>query len=205
MRIPETLAAEVAALAALHGQPAFVEADLPDGIFDPLIKTDRFGEVCIVIRRPGGRLLTARKEFYPPDAFRLLTGGVSHGEAIGAALLREVAEETSLEVAVRRFLAVIGYRAPHAPPGQPGFYTFVFLLDELGGRLAVQDPDERVAAFGEVEPAGLIAMAETLERLDDRRDREISGSWRSWGIFRAVAHRVVASALATPEASLDSP
>ncbi|NTU86389.1 MAG: NUDIX hydrolase, partial [Chloroflexales bacterium] len=159
MLFPEPLAAEVAALAARYGQPALVEAAIPDGTFDPLTKTDRFGEVCMVIRRPGGRLLTARKEYYPPEAFRLLTGGVAHGEPIEAALLREVAEETSLEVAVRRFLAVIGYRAPQTPAGTFAFYTFAFLLDELGGTLIVQDPEERVAAFGEVEPAGLLVMA----------------------------------------------
>ncbi|NTU84269.1 MAG: hypothetical protein HGA45_33710, partial [Chloroflexales bacterium] len=100
---------------------------------------------------------------------------------------------------------VIGYRAPQTPAGAFAFYTFAFLLDELGGTLIVQDPEERVAAFGEVEPAGLLVMAQTLEGLADQRDREISGSWRSWGVFRAVAHRVVASALAAPGTHAISP
>jgi ADP-ribose pyrophosphatase YjhB (NUDIX family) len=205
MLIPEPLATEVAALVTRYGQPAFVEADLPDNTFDPLTKTDRFGEVCMVIRRPNGRLLTARKTYYPPTAFRLLTGGIAHGERIEAALLREVEEETSLAVTVSRFLAVIGYRAPQTPPGMHAFYTFAFLLDERGGTLAVQDPEERVAAFGEVTPGELLAMAETLETIAARHDPEIGGSWHNWGIFRAVVHRVVANALAVPDANGGQP
>src|SRR6266487_1360095 len=83
----------------LHGEP-----------FDPLILNDRIGEVCMVIRRKNGKLLTAIKTFYPPGAFRLLTGGIAHGESIEAALLREVDEETGLDVIARRFLAVIEYQ-----------------------------------------------------------------------------------------------
>jgi 8-oxo-dGTP pyrophosphatase MutT (NUDIX family) len=101
--------AEVAALAARYGEPRRVAAVLSGTPFDPLIMTDRFGEVCMVIRRPGGALLTAIKTFYPPGAYRLLTGGVGHGEPIEAALLREVEEETGLDVEVQRFVAVIEY------------------------------------------------------------------------------------------------
>lgn len=199
--LPAHLDAEVRALAARFGPTAAVVAELPDGLFDPLVKIDRVGEVCMVIRRPGGRLLTARKDLYPAGVFRLLTGGVSHGETVEAALLREVAEETSLEVTIRRLLAVIAYRTPGAPLATDGlppfvFYTFAFLLDERGGTLAVQDPAERVEAFREIEPAELPALAASLEQLEDRRDRAIGGSWRSWGIFRAVVHRVVAEQLA---------
>ncbi len=201
MRLHDALAAEVDALAARYGQPTVVEAAIPDAAFDPLTKTDRFGEVCMVIRRPDGHLLTARKTYYPPETFRLLTGGIAHGEPIEAALLREVEEETSLAVTVRRFLAVIGYRAPQTPPGLHAFYTFAFLLDERGGTLAVQDPEERVAAFGEVAPVELLAMAENLETIAPRHDPEIGGNWQSWGSFRAVVHRVVAKALDVPGAS----
>jgi ADP-ribose pyrophosphatase YjhB (NUDIX family) len=108
MLTPE-IEAEIAALAACYGEPRRVNAVLSGAPFDPLIMTDRFGEVCMVIRRPGGTLLTAIKTFYPPGAYRLLTGGVGHGEPIEAGLLREVDEETGLEVVVQRFLAVIEY------------------------------------------------------------------------------------------------
>src|SRR6185295_19053962 len=108
MLAPE-IETEIAELAARYTEPRRVVAKLQGGLFSPLTLPDRYGEVCMVVRRPNGKLITAIKTFYPSGAFRLLTGGVGHGEPIAAALLREVAEETGLEVMVRRFLAVIEY------------------------------------------------------------------------------------------------
>lgn len=185
--------AEIASLAERYGAPRRVAVTLAGQPFDPIEKRDRFGEVCMVVRRPSGRLLTAIKTFYPSGAFRLLTGGVGHGESIESALLREVAEETGLEVVVRQFLAVIEYRLD----GQQGdFATFAFLLDETGGTLGVHDESERIAAFREVAVADLPRMAETLDSTPDEHSDEIAGSWRDWGRFRAVVHRVVYEALA---------
>jgi ADP-ribose pyrophosphatase YjhB (NUDIX family) len=202
MRLTDDLEAQVAELAARYGRPARVLADLADGVFDPLTNTDRIGEACMVIRRPSGRLLTFRKDIYPPGVMRLLTGGVRPGERIADGLLREVAEETSLDVAVRRFLAVIAYRTPQTPPGTYAFLSFAFLLDELGGELVVQDPEERVEAFGEATVAQLYDLADFLDGLEARADREIGGSWQAWGAFRAVAHRVVAEQLLDPADSI---
>jgi NAD+ diphosphatase len=192
---------EIADLAARYGTPHRVAFDLRGAPFDPLMMTDRIGEVCMVVRRANGRLITAIKTFYPPGAFRLLTGGVGHGEPIEAALLREVAEETGLEVAVRRFLAVIEYRLDAtADDGRRTtdhyhFATFAFLVDELGGTLAAHDPAEQIGAFREVEVAELPMMAEMLDQIGDRYDPKIGGSWGDWGRFRAVVHRVVHEAL----------
>lgn len=195
MQLPDELAAEVAELAAHYGPPRMVEATLADVMFDPVQMRDRVGEVCMVIRRSSGRLIVFRKELYPAGVLRLLTGGIKPGEPIAAALLREVAEETGLEIAVRRFLAAIAYRDPGTPTDTHAFYTFAFLLDEQGGTLGSNDPDERVELFAEAAPAELLALADTLEQLEEREDRAIGGSWRSWGRFRAVVHRVVAGAL----------
>jgi len=204
------LETEIATLAAQYGAPRHVAVELHGEPFDPLILNDRIGEVCMVIRRKNGKLLTAIKTFYPPGAFRLLTGGIAHGESIEAALLREVDEETGLDVIVRRFLAVIEYRlaggeASDERRGERGsnsssrpsyaFVTFAFLLDEVGGTLGVRDPSERIGAFREVAVAELLAVAEELERVTDRFAPEIGGSWGDWGRFRAVVHRVVYEAL----------
>lgn len=206
---------EVATLAARYGTPRRVAVELDGGLFRPISATDRIGEVCMVVRRTNGRLLTAIKTFYPPGAFRLLTGGIDHGEPIEAALLRETAEETGLEVVVRRFLAVIEYRLRpqdggrgrhhETRPGEPGstppdsrpcdFVTFAFLLDETGGTLGTQDAKEQIGAFREVEVSHLAAMAAALEGAPDAFHPEIVGSWRDWGRFRAVVHRVVYAAL----------
>jgi 8-oxo-dGTP pyrophosphatase MutT (NUDIX family) len=170
--------------------------------FDPLGKPDRYGEVCMVIRRPNGLLLTARKTFYPPDAYRLLTGGIAHGEPIFDALLRETEEETGLDVHVRRFLAAVEYTleprrvlAARRPAAGHPFYTFAFLLDEVGGVLACYDPDERVEDFREVNVDDLPHMADQLERLGEQFDPEIQGRWHDWGHFRSIIHRVVYESL----------
>jgi 8-oxo-dGTP pyrophosphatase MutT (NUDIX family) len=195
MQLPDHIEAQIADLSGRYGAPARVLADIPDGLFDPVRMDDRIGEVCMVIRRPSGGLLTFRKQIYPAGVMRLLTGGIRPGEPIIDALLREVAEETSLPIAVRRFLAAIGYRTPQTPAQSYAFLTFAFLLDDLGGELLVQDPDEQVEAFGEARPTELRALADALADLDDRVDRAIGGSWQSWGVFRAVVHRVVADTL----------
>lgn len=189
--------AEIAALAACYGVPERIVVGLDGVSFRPMTARDRVGEVCMVVRRPNGCLLTAMKVFYPAGAFRLLTGGIAHGEGIEAALLRETAEETSLTVVVRRFLAVIEYYegAVFAPDSAPLFATLAFLLDEVGGTLATQDVDEQIGAFREVAPVELLGLAEVLEGVPAVFHPEIDGSWQDWGRFRAVVHRVVYDSL----------
>ncbi len=187
---------EIAALAGRYGQPRRTVVELAGRPFSPLILHDRFGEVCMVVCRPNGKLLTAIKTFYPPGAFRLLTGGISHGESIEAALLRETSEETGLDVVVRRFLALIEYRLPIETPYH--FATFAFLLDEVGGTLGAQDADEQIDAFREIDIADLPAVAHTLEQAPATFDPQIDGFWHDWGRFRAVIHRAVHAALAGP-------
>jgi 8-oxo-dGTP pyrophosphatase MutT (NUDIX family) len=196
--MPESsIAAQIAALSQQYGAPLRHTADLAaNGLFDPLRKTDRYGEVCMVVRRPNGRLITARKTFYPAGAFRLLTGGISHGESILDALLRETAEETGLDTAVRRFLAAIEYRVIAQDDSQVGaFYTFALLLDEIGGTLQCADPHERLDEFREITIDDLPRIADQLDSLGQGFDPEINGRWRDWGRFRAVIHRVVYESL----------
>jgi 8-oxo-dGTP pyrophosphatase MutT (NUDIX family) len=188
---------ELQELAARYGEPLRREGLLGDvDLFDPIDKRDRYGEVCMVIRRPDGRLITAIKTFYPAGAYRLLTGGIHHGERILDALLRETAEETGLDVVVRQFLAAISYGQP-GRQGQPMlFRTFAFLLEEIGGTLQCLDPAERLAEFRPIAVEALPALADHLDRLPDEVSMEIGGSWRAWGSFRAVVHRAVYEALA---------
>jgi 8-oxo-dGTP pyrophosphatase MutT (NUDIX family) len=185
--------AEIATLSTRYNPPRRVVADLNVKPFRPLSSRDRIGEVCMVVRRRNGTLITAIKTFYPPGAFRLLTGGVDHGEAIEAALLRETFEETGLDVVVRRFLAVIEYRSPHMP--DLAFATFAFLVDEISGTFGVQDETEQLGEFREIAVDELPVVANTLDRIGDGFHDEIEGKWRDWGQFRAVVHRVVYDAL----------
>ncbi len=194
--LPQETQNELVTLAERYGQPLVRTVDLGQtSQFDPINKNDRYGEVCMVVRRRNGHLLTMKKTFYPTGAYRLLTGGINHGEAIFAALLRETNEETGLEVEVQRFLVAATYLTDTTGE-QPVFYTFAFLLDEIGGALGTIDEDERVEAFLEIEPAQLPEHAAFLEQLDGPRfSKEIDGSWSDWGKFRAAIYYLVWEAL----------
>ncbi|GCE46988.1 ADP-ribose pyrophosphatase YjhB (NUDIX family) [Thermosporothrix hazakensis] len=191
--LPAEIQAELIRLADHYGKPLIHTAYLESGSnFEPLNKADRYGEVCMVIRRPNGRLLTMKKDIYPPEAYRLLTGGIHHGEAIFDALLRETQEETGLQVEVRRFLAVVIYHTSDSGE-KPAFFTFAFLLDETGGVLGALDEDERIENYREVKPEELPAMARYLHNIHYPDGQ--GSDWHDWGQMRAVIHEVVWQAI----------
>ncbi|GCE27841.1 NUDIX hydrolase [Dictyobacter alpinus] len=196
--LPQNIQDELARLSTRYGQPIVAYARLhTNESFDPVSKKDRYGEVCMVIRRKNGRLLTMIKTFYPEGAYRLLTGGINHGEYVLDALLRETQEETSLQVEVKQFLAVAAYHLTEQDQ-TPVFYTFAFLLDEIGGVLTVEDEHEQVDDFHEITPAELLPLADRLEQLGANYSPDLEGRWGDWGRFRAVIHRLVWQALEKP-------
>ncbi len=194
--LPQTIQAEIVQLSQGYGQPLERLVLLPTNkLFDPLNKKDRYGEVCMVVRRKNGLLLTMTKTHYPKGVYRLLTGGIHHDELIFDALLRETAEETGLEVKVNRFLAAVAYRLPSKEV--PHFYTFAFLLDEISGTLGVIDEGEQIEDFREIALDELPAVAENLEHTGANNSNTTNGNWREWGHFRAVIHTLVHEAMAT--------
>ena len=192
--LPETRR-EIDNLAARFGSPLVIDAPIPDDFDDPIRKPDRYGEVCMVVRRPNGTLLLSIKTFYPRGAYRLPTGGIHRGEPILDALVRETHEETGLQTGIRRFLARIAYHSVDAPTGAPLFHTFAFLLDETGGTLGAIDTTEQIEDWREIEIAELPHVASFLDDLRMPGTVDIGGDWRAWGKFRAVVHRAVAEAL----------
>ena len=191
--LPPHVQNELTELAQSYSQPLVQTVDLEgDGNFNPLRKSDgRYGEVCMVVRRPNGRLLTMIKASYPRGAYRLPTGGVNPGERVLDALLRETLEETGLQVEVSRFLAAVAYRTARTGV-QPVFYTFAFLLDEVGGTLGTLDLTEEVEDFHEVDPDSLLTIAQQLSRVQATQQSDaMDGHLHEWGTFRAVIHRAV--------------
>lgn len=189
--LPESMQAELTELAARFGTPVTGSADLGDSSYLRRVVERRLAEVCMVVRRPGGRLLVFRKPFYPAGIFRLMTGGVESEESILDALLREVNEETGLTTQVERFLAASSYLGD----GRPQFASFAFLLDERSGTLGALDPHEQVEAFREIEPAHLLEIAEQLEQLPNERNDVLDDNIHDWGLLRALNHRLVWQAL----------
>lgn len=190
MQLDRARVAELDRLAHTYGEPRRIDVVIRP-FFDPVQNPDRFAEVCMVVRRPGGKVLLSIKTFYPRGAYRLPTGGIRHGERILDALVRETEEETGLVTQIRRFLAAIAYRAVSAPKGPPIFHTFAFLLDEVGGTLETRDTKEQIEEWIEVDPSTLGDVADRLERVTSAHSEAIGGDWSDWGRFRAVVHRVV--------------
>ena len=195
MELPAATQSELALLARQYGAPLVVDALIADDFDDPIRRRDRYGEVCMVVRRPNGKFLLSIKTFYPRGAYRLPTGGIHDGEPVYDALLRETHEETGLDTTVERFLARISYR-PKPAGAAPVFHTFAFLLRETGGRLGALDLSEHIEDWREIELSELPRVADTLDDLSTTSDHDIGGSWRAWGKFRAVVHRVVYDRLA---------
>src|SRR5260370_31263972 len=157
--LPHDTQDELYQLARRYSQPIIDTIDLTSAKrFSPLNKTDRYGEVCMVIRRLNGHLLTMTKTSYPPNVYRLPTGGINLVESILDALLRETQEETGLQINVERFLVAAAYRFPGQD--RSAFYTFAFLLQEVGGTLGVIDEHEQIEDFREIPPEALPIIAE---------------------------------------------
>jgi len=181
---------EIAQLSALYGVPLRQRCVLQvgDTTIQHWFKKYRGGngEVVLFIRLRNGDLLLHTKDFYPAGVFRVPSGGIKTGESLCDALRREALEETGLDVAIERFLAVLEFEF-HCQGLVIPYPSYLFLLREVGGALRTVDQEERIAAFTTVPMPHLFSVAERLENLPP--------DWHDWGLFRALPHRVAAELL----------
>ncbi|MFP3896114.1 MAG: NUDIX domain-containing protein [Anaerolineales bacterium] len=151
----------------------------------------RRAEVVFLIQRTNDLYITHTKASYPKGIYRLPSGGIEPGEDLLSALWREVTEETNLSLQIEDFLAIIHYRFIHGEQSL-SFTSYVFSLrEDEACTLCATDPEEEITGFRENTLAEVGALAEELASL--------SGEWRDWGRFRAVAHRVVEELLIEEE------
>jgi len=188
---PSAVRAELEVLGTRCGVPRTHIVRLGANRFLASAAATRTGEVCMVIRVASDGVLAVTKEYYPPNVYRLPTGGIRRGEPVLDALRREVREETGLDSSIVTFLAIIGY---HDGGTLSEFFTWVFLLDGTD-EPRPEDPEERIAGFRVVARGELPAIAAQLEGLPDDFSQEFERSWAEWGRFRGAAHRVVWEAL----------
>ena len=71
------------------------------------------------------------------------------------------------------------------------FYSYIFLLDEKGGRLLLDASDDEISEAREVN---LDELAEIVDALDN-----IKGKWSDWGRFRYVTSNAVLKILRSRE------
>ncbi|MCX7843314.1 MAG: NUDIX domain-containing protein [Clostridia bacterium] len=143
---------------------------------------DRRGEVVFCVIRPNGRIITITCEEYPQGVYRIPTGGLGHREDVVHAVKREVMEELGLTVDVKKFLGVIKIRFLYDKE-HIMFYSYMFLLKEVGGRLLIDALEDEVSDIREVNCNQLYEMAESL--------LDIGGKWKDWGKFRYVSTMAV--------------
>ncbi|MHB9032148.1 MAG: NUDIX hydrolase [Anaerolineae bacterium] len=156
-----------------------------------LSRRKREAEVVLILQRLNGKYLVHTKSFYPPGAWRVMTGGIIPGEEPAAAALREADEETGLKVRLVRGLARIEYTFTFREETLK-FNSYIYLLRELGGSLVSGDAGESISGFREVTLEDLPALARHLEELQGE-------SWADWGRFRAAAHCIVYQLLKEPD------
>ena len=111
----------------------------------------------MVIQRPGGEILGHTKAVYPPEAYRLLTGGIGWEEPAWDALHRELEEETGLPVHSATWWGLITYALSPSEAGRDQgspFVSFVFHVSTEGDPRAA-DWAERSAAFRWISPEAL--------------------------------------------------
>lgn len=142
-----------------------------------VVQRDRRGEVVFCVVRPTGRVITVTCAEYPENTYRIPTGGIGHEEDIIGAVFREVKEELGLEVEIRAFAGVIRIRFVYENE-HVMFYSYVFILDEVGGRLLEDASDDEISEIREVDKVGLAQIARSLY--------DLKGKWRDWGKFRYV-------------------
>lgn len=142
---------------------------------------DRRAEVVFAIQDPVGKLWVHAKAHYPNHIFRLPSGGVGWDESVLHALLREVEEETALEVRVQRFVGLIEYRFHHAGSTMK-FASYVFHLWSKGNAPRLEAGGE-ISAFRTILPFQLLQLSADM--------RNLVGDRRGWGQWRALAHDLV--------------
>lgn len=167
-----------------------VTTEINEHYFEWLAKRGEAGirsEVVMVLPRPDGRILTLTKSFYPKGTYNLPSGGIEAGETPELAFVREVAEETGLDVGLREIIGRIDHLCTCGSDSLV-FISHIVLGTESATRSNPADPDESISAYKDASAADLRVFAQHMCAL--------TGHWAGFGRFRATAMDFVADWLA---------
>ena len=115
------------------------------------------GAFAIIFDAQSRVLLCHRRDM---DAWNLPGGGVERGELPTEAVIREVQEETGLEVAIERLLGVYGKL------NKPNELVFSFLCHVTGGELTLTDETDDTRYFS-IESIPSNTSPRQVERIYD--------------------------------------
>lgn len=178
---------EITELAARYGQPLRWSRTLDVSKNQTRVPfRDRSAEIVLVIPRPNHRVLLHIKDFYPPTAYRLPTGGIEDGERIVDAARREIGEETGLKIDLSKFIGIVEYEFIERV-GRTQFVSYLWLTEQADAAPQTLDASEHISEFREVEWSELASVADALDQLPS--------DWGDWGRFRAIPHRLVLKAI----------
>lgn len=91
----------------------------------------------VLVTLPDGRVVYTRKNTFPPGRWSVVSGFIPRGERAEDAAVREVKEETGLDVELVRYMGT------HVYAGQPGQIVIAFHARVSGGTpVAGDDVDE---------------------------------------------------------------
>lgn len=103
----------------------------------------------------GGKVVLVRHRAGSSRYHLLPGGGVGWGESLENALVREVSEETGLDVEVGEPVLI---NDTIAPDGSRHVVNLTFLVDVVGGEITDSPLDDRVEAVEVVDPAQLAGL-----------------------------------------------
>jgi NADH pyrophosphatase NudC (nudix superfamily) len=95
----------------------------------------------VLVTTEDGRVVYTRKRAFEPGRWSVVSGFIPCGERAEDAAVREVKEETGLDVEIVRFMGT------HVYPGRPEQIVIAFHARVTGGELCAQD-DIDEAEFG---------------------------------------------------------
>ncbi len=164
----------------------FANMQIDSGLFDffynkVVENRNRRGEVCLAVIRDDEVLLHTKHK-YPPNIYRLPTGGINYDESVLKALHREVHEETGLTVNHKNLESVLLYELVHQRRRVP-FASYMFTVVTEPDKPQPVDEGEGISGFKWVPISDLENVVGQLEN--------IKGEWKIWGQFRALAHKIL--------------
>jgi ADP-ribose pyrophosphatase YjhB (NUDIX family) len=172
---------EVQELIDKYGAPVrrtyFIQADEYIRSYRWQPTSDRRAEVVFAIQNPASQIWLHAKAHYPARIYRLLSGGIHPEEGVEEALWREIAEETSLECRVERFLGLVTYHFTYGDEvAHFASYIFTLAADFTQPRC---ERDNEISAFCAMLPSQLRDVSNDL--------RNLIGDRHGWGQWRALA------------------